>query len=69
MQNAGLTFNDTTLQSLNIILSGFTPTQISTFNFRSSNTISILGSVSKWSSSQVIYQKNILNKNYNSKIT
>ena len=48
------TFTDSTLQSLNVILTGFNATQLSSFTITSDNTISVLGAISSWSSAQVI---------------
>ncbi len=52
------TISDSTLQSLNIILTGFNATQLSSLTISSDNTISVLGAINTWSSAQVFEFKN-----------
>ena len=46
--------NDSMIQSLNIILEGYTASDLSSLTITADNTISTLGSLSGWSSDQVI---------------
>ena len=47
--------SDSDIQKFNVLLLGFTPSQLSQLKITTTNTIQLLGSLNKWSSDQVSY--------------